>query len=130
MYMHMWLLCSSVPCAYMYNTLYMYMSVSSPDICVEKPDEKAVMTYVSFLHNAFPDMPPPHRKKVPPAVLSLLASLRHYKNIFITASNSFFLPSSLPPFLPLYLPSFLPSPLTPSVPPSLPPSLAGSTSLS
>ena len=37
---------------------------SYADIYVKKPDEKAVMTYVSFLHNAFPHMPPLRRKKV------------------------------------------------------------------
>ena len=36
----------------------------STDICVAKPDDKTVMTYVSFLYHAFPSMPPPHRTKV------------------------------------------------------------------
>ena len=31
---------------------------------VEKPSEEAVLMYVSALKQAFPDMPPPHRKKV------------------------------------------------------------------
>ncbi len=38
--------------------------VDPEDVCVPKPDDKAVLTYVSFLHHAFPDMPPPHWKKV------------------------------------------------------------------
>ncbi|CAI8008649.1 Dystonin, partial [Geodia barretti] len=39
--------------------------IDPEDIHVEKPDDKAVMTYVSFLHNAFPDMPPSRRKRGP-----------------------------------------------------------------
>lgn len=38
--------------------------VDPEDVCVPKPDDKAVLTYVSFLHHAFPEMPPPHWKKV------------------------------------------------------------------
>ena len=38
--------------------------VDPEDVCVPKPDDKAVLTYVSFLHHAFPDMPPPHWTKV------------------------------------------------------------------
>lgn len=34
------------------------------DVCIPQPDEKCIMTYVSALHRAFPDMPPVHRKKV------------------------------------------------------------------
>ena len=38
--------------------------VDPEDVCVPKPDDKAVLTYVSYLHHAFPDMPAPHWKKV------------------------------------------------------------------
>ncbi len=34
------------------------------DVNVEKPSEEAILMYVSALKQAFPDMPPPHRKKV------------------------------------------------------------------
>ena len=38
--------------------------VDPEDVCVKKPDDKAVMTYVSFLYHAFPDMPPSRKRKV------------------------------------------------------------------
>ena len=37
--------------------------VDPEDVDVPKPDDKAIMTYVSYLHKAFPEMPPPPRKK-------------------------------------------------------------------
>ena len=38
--------------------------VDPEDVCVTKPDDKTIMTYLSFLHHAFPDMPPPRKRKV------------------------------------------------------------------
>jgi len=38
--------------------------VDPEDVCVPKPDDKTIMTYVSFLHQAFPEMPPPRKRKV------------------------------------------------------------------
>lgn len=38
--------------------------VDPEDVCVPKPDDKAIMTYVSFLHQAFPDTPPARKRKV------------------------------------------------------------------
>ena len=29
------------------------------DVCVANPDEKSILTYVSFIKNQFPTMPPP-----------------------------------------------------------------------
>lgn len=40
---------------------YLYLLV---DVNVEKPSEQAILMYVSALKHAFPEMPPPHRKKV------------------------------------------------------------------
>ena len=48
---------------------------------MDKPDDKAVMTYVSFLHHAFPDMPPPHHKKAP------TVSLDDYKELHATTKK-------------------------------------------
>ena len=60
------------------SSLHLFFSHIT-DICVAKPDEKAVMTYVSFLHHAFPTMPPPHRKKV-----SLAKSFELSSSVFET----------------------------------------------
>lgn len=45
--------------------LGIFRIVDPEDLYVPKPDDKAVLTYVSYLHHAFPDMPPPHWKKKP-----------------------------------------------------------------
>ena len=50
----------------MQNELGVARIVDPEDVCIPQPDEKCIMTYLSALHRAFPDMPPVHRKKVAP----------------------------------------------------------------
>lgn len=70
--------------------------VDPEDVCVPKPDDKAIMTYVSFLHQAFPDMPPRRKRKV--WSLSVCLSHTHTRSSLPSLLS---LPSSPPP------PSFL-----------------------
>ncbi len=42
--------------------LEIFRIVDPEDVNVPKPDDKAIMTYLSFLHQAFPEIPPPARK--------------------------------------------------------------------
>lgn len=44
------------------------------DVNIEKPPEEAILMYVSALRQAFPEMPPPHRRKV---ISNLLLSTSH-----------------------------------------------------
>ena len=41
-----------------------YVSILFSDVNIEKPSEEAILMYVSALRQAFPEMPPPHRRKV------------------------------------------------------------------